>query len=83
MIGPAGEIVIAGAPHEDESTIDWAWLWDCTEGWGCDEHDIRRAILSINVPILGPANKVVVAAGDIKILPAPANDSLQSGDESV
>lgn len=58
MIGPNGELACGWR--------DWGLLSDATEGWDCDEHEIRRAEITIRVPIVVRSGPVQVEASDAK-----------------
>ena len=51
LIGPNGELVLEMC---DNDNPDWEMLWNCTDGWPAVEGDIRRAVVTIRVPVTEP-----------------------------
>lgn len=70
MIGPDGQIVLDSTEMPSDLKPDWAMLWDFTEEWDCEETDIRRCWVTLDVPILGP-NTAPDVPGSIEVTPTP------------
>jgi hypothetical protein len=60
LLGPNGEIIVSSSEAEAD------WLWDATEGWDCDECDIRKAVVTITVPVLGVPTVRLVGAIEVE-----------------
>lgn len=66
FLGPDGQVVLNSIPGLDE---DASFLWDCTERWSCDEADIQKVIVTVEVPVLG--SRPIELSGSLA--PEPAN----------
>lgn len=58
MLGPNGELAMGWCSPDE---MDWSFLWDNTEHWDCDDHDIRKVAIRVRVPVLG--KKPLIDAG--------------------
>lgn len=63
LVGPKGEISV----WTDGSDPDWGCLYDCTEDWADNDQDIRRATITVKVPILGPSAPLEIDAGKVEV----------------
>lgn len=61
LIAPGGHFYATA--YDGQEPIDWSFLWDSTEGWPCDEADIQKRFVEVEVDF--PDAEVPVVKGSV------------------